>query len=181
MLTCRLFSRKNSFPKSGPLLKGLVSRFAPQSALLAPSSATAAAFNSPDSSPTPAKRRPPNKVHLKRCALRHAAAAPPHGAPPTPLTSSFPTQKRRTAYAARRQFSVKIREALNKSRHASYLHIFRLIARKLLEIHQVFLRHFHTITGGGFRYEKSVCVICIPDLISTSLFLDRDLFHNDRL
>ena len=53
LLTCRLFSRKNSFPKSGPLLKGLVSRFAPQSALLAPSSATAAAFNSPDSSPTP--------------------------------------------------------------------------------------------------------------------------------
>ena len=180
MLTCRLFSRKSSFPKSGPLLKGLVSRFAPQSALLAPSSATAAAFNSPDSSPTPAKRRPPNKVRLKRCALRHAAAAPPHGAPP-PLTSSFPTQKRRTAYAARRQFSVKIREALNKSRHASYLHIFRWIARKLLEIHQVFLRHFHTITGGGFRYEKSVCVICMPDLISTSLFLDRDLFHNNRL
>ena len=36
-------------------------------------------------------------------------------------------------------------EALNKSRHASYLHIFRLIARKLLEIHQVFLRRFHTI------------------------------------
>ena len=38
-----------------------------------------------------------------------------------------------------------IKEALNKSRHASCLHIFRLIARKLLEIHQVFLRHFHTI------------------------------------
>ena len=37
------------------------------------------------------------------------------------------------------------REALNKSRHTSCLHIFRLIARKLLEIHQVFLRHFHTI------------------------------------
>ena len=37
------------------------------------------------------------------------------------------------------------KEALNKSRHASYLHIFRLIARKLLEIHQVFLRRFHTI------------------------------------
>ena len=36
-------------------------------------------------------------------------------------------------------------EALNKSRHASCLHIFRHIARKLLEIHQVFLRHFHTI------------------------------------
>ncbi len=61
------------------------------------------------------------------------------------------------------------REVLNKSRHASCLHIFRLIARKLLEIHQVFLRHFHTITGGGFRYEKSVCAICIPDLISASL------------
>ena len=44
---------KDRFPKSAPLLKGLVSRFAPQSALLAPSSATAAAFNSPDSSPTP--------------------------------------------------------------------------------------------------------------------------------
>ncbi len=38
-----------------------------------------------------------------------------------------------------------IKEALNKSRHASYLHIFRLIARKLLEIHQVFLRHFRAI------------------------------------
>ena len=37
------------------------------------------------------------------------------------------------------------KEALNKSWHASYLHIFRLIARKLLEIHQVFLRRFHTI------------------------------------
>ena len=37
------------------------------------------------------------------------------------------------------------KEALNKSRHASYLHIFRLIARKLLEIHQVFLRHFRAI------------------------------------
>ena len=44
---------KDRFPKSAPLLKGLVSRFAPQSALLAPSSATAAAFNSLDSSPTP--------------------------------------------------------------------------------------------------------------------------------
>ncbi len=38
-----------------------------------------------------------------------------------------------------------IKEALNKSRHASYLLIFRHIARKLLEIHQVFLRHFRTI------------------------------------
>ena len=37
------------------------------------------------------------------------------------------------------------KEALNKSRHASCLHIFRRIARKLLEIHQVFLRRFHTI------------------------------------
>ena len=39
----------------------------------------------------------------------------------------------------------KSRDALNKSRHASCLHIFRRIARKLLEIHQVFLRRFHTI------------------------------------
>ncbi len=39
------------------------------------------------------------------------------------------------------------KEALNKSRHAYYLHIFRLIARKLLEIHQVFLRHFRAILG----------------------------------
>ena len=37
-----------------------------------------------------------------------------------------------------------VREALNKSRHASCLHIFRNLARKLLEIHQVFLRRFHT-------------------------------------
>ena len=37
------------------------------------------------------------------------------------------------------------KEALNKSRHASCLLIFHHIARKLLEIHQVFLRHFHTI------------------------------------
>ena len=36
-------------------------------------------------------------------------------------------------------------EVLNKSQYASCLHIFRLIARKLLEIHQVFLRRFHTI------------------------------------
>ena len=53
---CSLLSylrEKTAFQKSGPLLKGLVSRFAPQSALLAPSSATAAAFNSLNSSPTP--------------------------------------------------------------------------------------------------------------------------------
>ena len=61
------------------------------------------------------------------------------------------------------------KEALNKSRHASYLHIFRLIARKLLEIHQVFLRHFRAILWAASACEKSVCVICIPDLISTSL------------
>ena len=61
------------------------------------------------------------------------------------------------------------KEALNKSRHASYLHIFHHIARKLLEIHQVFLRHFRAILGAASACEKSVCVICIPDLISTSL------------
>ena len=61
------------------------------------------------------------------------------------------------------------KEALNKSRHASYLHIFHHIARKLLEIHQVFLRHFRAILGAASVCEKSVCVICIPDLISTSL------------
>ena len=53
-----------------------------------------------------------------------------------------------------------VREALNKSRHASCLHIFRNLARKLLEIHQVFLRRFHTITGGGFRLRK----ICLRNL-----------------
>ena len=37
------------------------------------------------------------------------------------------------------------KQALNKSQHASCLHIFCLIARKLLETHQVFLRRFHTI------------------------------------
>ncbi len=42
-----------------------------------------------------------------------------------------------------------IKEVLIKSRHASCLLIFRLIARKLLEIHQVFLRHFHTILGAA--------------------------------
>ena len=61
------------------------------------------------------------------------------------------------------------KEALNKSRHASCLHIFRHIARKLLEIHQVFLRHFRAILGAASACEKSVCVICIPDLISTSI------------
>ena len=65
------------------------------------------------------------------------------------------------------EFNTK--EALNKSRHASCLHIFRNPARKLLEIHQVFLRRFHTILGAASAYEKSVCAICIPDLISTSL------------
>ena len=35
-----------------------------------------------------------------------------------------------------------LKEALNKPWHASYLHIFRHIARKFLEIHQVFLRRF---------------------------------------
>ena len=39
----------------------------------------------------------------------------------------------------------KAKEALDKSWHASCLHIFRHFARKLLEIHQVFLRHFHAI------------------------------------
>ena len=56
----------------------------------------------------------------------------------------YKIKNRRTVLAARLFFK-KIREALNKSRHASCLHIFRLIARKLLEIHQVFLRHFHAI------------------------------------
>ena len=76
----------------------------------------------------------------------------------------------RPSSAGAAAFSAFPMEALNKSRHASCLHIFRLIARKLLEIHQVFLRHFHTITVGGFRYEKSVCAICIPDLISASIY-----------
>ena len=43
------------------------------------------------------------------------------------------------------KYQKAIKEALNKSRHAPCLHIFCLIARKLLEIHQVFLRSFHTI------------------------------------
>ena len=43
------------------------------------------------------------------------------------------------------KYQKAIKEALNKSRHAPCLHIFCLIARKLLEIHQVFLRRFHTI------------------------------------
>ena len=47
--------------------------------------------------------------------------------------------------AKRRASEGTAREALNKSRHAPCLHIFRLIARKLLEIHQVFLRLFHAI------------------------------------
>ncbi len=42
-----------------------------------------------------------------------------------------------------------LKEALNKSRHASCLLIFRHLARKLLEIHQVFLRHFHAILGAA--------------------------------
>ena len=42
------------------------------------------------------------------------------------------------------------KEALNKSRHASYL-------------------NFRAIPGAASVCEKSVCVICIPDLISTSL------------
>ena len=46
---------------------------------------------------------------------------------------------------AAKEMTANTKEALNKSQHASCLHIFRLIARKLLEIHQVFLRHFHTI------------------------------------
>ena len=52
------------------------------------------------------------------------------------------TAKRRCRYDS-------IKEALNKSWYASCLHIFRYIARKLLEIHQVFLRHFHTILGAA--------------------------------
>ncbi len=43
------------------------------------------------------------------------------------------------------KYQKAIKEALNKSRHAPCLHIFCLTARKLLEIHQVFLRRFHTI------------------------------------
>ena len=70
-----------------------------------------------------------------------------------------------------RSLAEEYKEALNKSRHASYLHIFRLIARKLLEIHQVFLRHFRAILWAASACEKSVCVICIPDLISTSIKL----------
>jgi len=54
----------------------------------------------------------------------------------------------------------RTKELLNKSRHASCLHIFRWIARKFLEIHQVFLRRFHAITGGGFRLRK----ICLRNL-----------------
>ena len=57
---------------------------------------------------------------------------------------SYKIKNRRTVLAVRLFFK-KIKKALNKSRHASYLHIFHHIARKLLEIHQVFLRHFHAI------------------------------------
>ena len=53
-----------------------------------------------------------------------------------------------------------IKEALNKSWHASCLHIFRHFARKLLEIHQVFLRHFHTILGAASAWRK----ICLRNL-----------------
>ena len=162
LLTCRLLARKRPFPQKRSPPEGACQPLCSAKRPPRPLVGDRRGFQFPRLLSHPSKRRPPNKVHLKRCALRHAAAAPPHGAPhPTPLPPRpLPTQKRRTAYAARRQFSVKIREALNKSRHTSCLHIFRLIARKLLEIHQVFLRHFHTITGGGFRLRK----ICLCDL-----------------
>ena len=73
------------------------------------------------------------------------------------------------------------KEVLNKSRHASCLLIFRHLARKLLEIHQVFLRHFRAILGAASACEKSVCAICIPDLISTSLERRRGRSNDERI
>ena len=78
----------------------------------------------------------------------------------------------RPAYFSR-QFI--LREALNKSRHASCLHIFRLIARKLLEIHQVFLRRFHTIKRKiclrNLHTRFNQCFLKYDDIFKYSFFI----------
>ena len=56
----------------------------------------------------------------------------------------------------RNEIDIGTKEALNKSRHTSYLHIFRLIARKLLEIHQSIPASFSCNPGGGVRLTKNL-------------------------
>ena len=113
-------------------------------------------FQFPRDISRPDKRRRPNE-QLSRTARtrarRFAARAigrlrRPLLLPPAAFAGRAPLQTKKLPQPVLQQpFSV--REALNKSRHASCLHIFRHFARKLLEIHQVFLRHFHTILGAA--------------------------------
>ena len=96
---------------SGRLRKGLVSRFAPQSVLLAPSSAPAAAFNLPDFSPTTPNaalrtararsfRRSRNERGGRQAARRLELPAAAQGSPaPPPLHT---TKRRRTSILRRR-------------------------------------------------------------------------------
>ncbi len=98
-----LLSRQERAALCGRLLKGLVSRFAPRSALLAPSSATAAAFPTPAYSPL---RKTPRPIQSAFEALR---ASPCGGCAaawrPTPPTS--PHKSGAQLFAARRLFPVK--------------------------------------------------------------------------
>ena len=113
-------------------------------------------FQFPRDISRPDKRRRPNE-QLSRTARtrarRFAARAigrlrRPLLLPPAAFAGRAPLQTKKLPQPVLQQpFSV--REALNKSRHASCLHIFRRFARKLLEIHQVFLRHFHAILGAA--------------------------------
>ena len=104
----------------------------------------------------PDKRRRPNEQlsHTARTRARRFAARAigrlrrPLLLPPAAFAGRAPLQTKKLPQPVLQQpFSV--RKALNKSRHASCLHIFRRFARKLLEIHQVFLRHFHAILGAA--------------------------------
>ena len=92
-------------------------------------------------------------------------------------------------HKAKTAYPLTSKEALNKSRHASYLHIFRSFGQPLCRLR----RHLpppggdHILHENSLKYikyscvifiqswgrhppdEKSVCAICIPDLISASL------------